>query len=185
MIPRIIGISGAKFSGKSKVASILCDKYDYNIKSFAEPLKLAAKEIFLLDEDQLYDPIKKETIDKRLGISPREIFQVLGTDIFRNNIYNFFPRIKLHNDNIWITNMNLYINKNIDKKIIIDDVRFDDEYNFIKSINGIVIKINRKNNLIIDNHESEIGCKYDFIIDNNSDLIHLEKCIEKFIQEYD
>jgi len=159
----IIGLIGKKNSGKDTFADQLCSIYDFEKYSFAKPLKKVCRELFLLDEKQVNDPILKEKIDIRWNKSPRQLLQLIGTDIVRKYI----------DENFWIKHFNFYIDKNEHKNIIVSDVRFINELNEIKNKNGILIKINRNeiNKNLNDNHISETELdnynEYDFIINNN------------------
>lgn len=166
----IIGLTGKAGSGKDTVASFL-DKKNTDVFAFADPLKHACKILFNFTEEQLYDPYMKEQIDIRWNKSPREIFQWLGTDVIRKHIKEDF----------FIINMKNKI-ENSDKNIIITDVRFDNEAEFIKSIGGIIVKINRPNSKTTDHcdHLTEKGINekfIDYIIINDGNLEFLKKNI--------
>jgi len=139
----LIGIIGFKGSGKSTISKILKDKYNFEIDSFAKPVKDIAQCIFNWDRDMLEgETIEsrewRETIDvdwsTRLDkyITPRKILELIGTE---------FGRYLIHG-NIWIESLlNRIKNK---KRVVISDVRFENEINSITSKGGIIIKIIRK-----------------------------------------
>jgi hypothetical protein len=130
----IIGFHGPAFSGKDTAASAIKKTYpDTEVFAFAGPLKEACKILFNFSDAQLYDPILKEQIDKRWGKSPRQILQWLGTDILRNMI----------NEDFFIMNMRQRIEDSEADNIVISDVRFDNEAEFIRSLEGKVVKIER------------------------------------------
>jgi len=171
----IIGLLGKKGSGKDTVGNYISKNYNGQCESFAKPLKDICKILFLFNDEQLYGNLKEE-LDNYWKITPRHAFQYIGTELIRNKIKELIPNI---GDNFWIKNMEKRLNDNdndIDndndnkKLIIITDVRFQNEVDFIKSKNGIVIKINR-DNIINDEHSSEKNIdyikNYDYIIDNN------------------
>ena len=79
----IVGLIGKKGHGKDTFADYLVQHYDFVKLSFAEPLKKVCKELFLLTDEQLYDPMEKEKVDERWGKSPRQLMQIIGTDILR------------------------------------------------------------------------------------------------------
>ncbi len=157
----IIGICGKKFHGKSTIAKYFVDRGFIEL-TFAESLKKICKEIFNLSDEQLYGNLKEE-IDIYWNMTPRQILQKVGTDLFR-----------VHFDNdIWV--------KSIDKKIqlykdthniVISDVRFLNEYNLIKSYDGIIINVVRDINTqdmhISENSLSDIV--FDYNIDNNGSI---------------
>jgi len=84
----IIGLIGIKRSGKDTFADYIVEKYGYEKYSFAGPLKDACKIMFCLNNEQI-DGNLKEVIDPRFGISPRHMFQFMGTEVMRE----LFPKI--------------------------------------------------------------------------------------------
>lgn len=77
--PILLGLVGKAGSGKSTAARHLVDKYGAMCFSFAGPLKVMAKELFELTDEQLYGTqAQKGTIDPRYGRSPRKLMQQLG-----------------------------------------------------------------------------------------------------------
>ena len=75
------------------------------------------------------------------------------------------------------------------KNIIISDVRFIDEYNFIKWLGGKTIKINRnveKNEF--SDHISETQLDqindFDFTIENNFSIGHLNKIVNILVENH-
>jgi dephospho-CoA kinase len=173
----IIGFTGAKGVGKSTAAKYLT-KYGFHRMSFASPLKEAVTKIFGWT-DECYNPEKKEVVTD-WGITPRTALQVIGTDIFRDQLTNYFPTIKLSESSIWIEKMAQQISSTNHTMIVIDDIRYQDEYDMIKRVGGIVIKLEPKPELWmerssgsmdekkIDTHQSELGIKkYDYLIPND------------------
>lgn len=171
----LIGILGYKFSGKDTVADYLVKKYNYTKVSFAQPLKDICKILFNFTDEQLYGN-KKEDLDNKWGISPRQAFQFIGTEVFRDKIHELLPNIK---DNFWLT-LCLDNYKNNKNKTVIADVRFQNEIDTIRSNSGIIIKIIRPSLISNDDHASEnignlIG---DIEIINDSSLEDLYKKID-------
>ena len=161
-----IGLLGKKGSGKDTLADYLVNTKEFVKYSFAKPVKDISKILFNLSEEQLYGNLK-ETIDDKIGISPRVIFQRLGTEFGQDLIYKLFPELKIKK-NTWLKLFDLFLEKNKDKNIVIADVRFVHEINYLKKLNFNIIKIYRKDSLI-DNHVSEKqnDLYYDFNIENN------------------
>lgn len=60
----LIGLMGPKNSGKTTGAKFLVEKHHFVEKSFADCLKKACKELFMLTVEQLYGT-QKETPDPR------------------------------------------------------------------------------------------------------------------------
>lgn len=82
----IIALSGKAGAGKDTVAQIISDniicKHHYTCAclQFADPLKKTCRELFSLSSEQLYGG-DKEVVDTRWGLSPRQLFQKLGSSI--------------------------------------------------------------------------------------------------------
>lgn len=171
-LPYIIGLTGQKMVGKDTVADYLCNLYNYQKKSFAEPLKQACQIIFGLTEQQLYHQEHKETLDMFWNYTPRQLMQILGTDLLRNNF----------DQNIWTKLMEKYIQNNLNNYLVIPDIRFQNEADLIKKYNGIIIKITRTNIENSDQHSSEQQTvDYDYLIKNDEDLIYLYQHINKIL----
>jgi len=131
---KIIGFHGIAGAGKDTAAFAIKElEPSTDIFAFAGPLKEACKILFNFTNDQLYDQIIKEEIDERWKKSPREILQWLGTDILRENIDQDF----------FVMNMKQRIESSKADYILISDVRFDNEAEFIRSLGGKIIKIER------------------------------------------
>lgn len=168
-MPKIIGFTGIAGSGKDTAANIIKDEYNVDIFALAEPLKTACKILFNFSNEQLYNTELKEEIDKRWNKTPRQILQWLGTDILRKEI----------NEDFFLINIKNRIDSSTKDYILITDIRFDNEAEYIKSLGGKIIKINRDMNLnngkttTHSNHITEKGISLeliDIIINNNDTL---------------
>ena len=155
----IIAICGAKRSGKDVLAKYLINKYKYEKLSFAEPLKKAVKELFNfndiqvgIDEDNGMGN-EKDIIDERWGITPRKALQFFGTEIMQYKMNELIPN----------TNRGFFADILVsriipNKKYVISDLRFLHEYEKIKELNIIIIKVIRPliiNQCMYDDHISE------------------------------
>ena len=177
----LIGVLGLKRSGKDTTADYIVKNYQFQKLTFAEPLKEACRILFNFDEEQLYGSTK-EDIDSRWGVSPRTVYQYIGTEIFRNNIQNIMPDIK---NNFWVKLTIDNYNKNKNKNTIISDVRFKNEIDAIRGEGGIIIKIIRPENTNKDEHESEkniMNLKGNYEIINDGTLEDLYRKIDIVLQ---
>uniref|UniRef100_A0A6C0C5R7 Deoxynucleotide monophosphate kinase n=1 Tax=viral metagenome TaxID=1070528 RepID=A0A6C0C5R7_9ZZZZ len=172
---KIIGLMGVKGSGKSTGSEYLISKYQYKEVAFADPLKKACQALFLFGDEQLFGTQEqKETGDPRwFNCSPRTAMQFVGTDLLRNNLDQIMPG--LGND-IFTYNFKLRYEGESklhpDHRIVISDVRFSNEAECIKSMGGIIIKIDRDLE-VNDSHPSETDQKeipYDYIIYNTGTI---------------
>lgn len=157
----LIGLIGPKESGKDTLADYLVSHYRFQKHAFADPIKQICRIMFLLDPEQLNDHTLKETIDKKWGLTPRQMMQKLGTDVIRN----------IWDNDFWLKHIDFRLDFNND--IVISDVRFPNEAQWIKDRGGILVRIDdgRINNSSKDDtHESETSnadIQEDFCVFNN------------------
>ncbi len=191
---KIIGFAYGMSTGKTTAAKYLEGKYqrpstvyqmpgqrDYYFKrdNFAKSLKEGiGKMVFGLTEEQLNDPILKETIDPYWDMTPRKIMQLAGTEAMRNTF---------HQD-IWVRTLEKRIKAaDVNAMFAIDDVRYVNEAEAIKSWGGIVVHINRdtkKQSTHISETEMQSYKDFDYTIDNNSTFTYLYGHLDKIVEEY-
>lgn len=151
-MPIIIGLTGIAHSGKDFAANIIDNNYTSVWKmAFADPIKEACKSLYNLDYDQLYDQDLKDKVDERWGLSPRQMFQFIG-DVMRAQDKDFFVKNMKQRIEEKLTYGNV-------KYIIVTDVRYDNEAEFLNLINGKIIKIVRHDSKTTQyyDHSSEKG----------------------------
>lgn len=177
----LIGLVGKKGSGKDTLKDYIT-KNNNNIISyaFADPLKEICRILFQLNDQQLYghQTVKEKKIDE-LNVSPRILFQRIGTNLFRKQLLNVLPEMKhlLKNDSIWIFAFKRWYEKNKNSDVIVSDVRFENEAQCIRDMGGVLIYIDRFSENT-DEHESEKNIekiKCDYVIKNKSTIIDLYK----------
>jgi hypothetical protein len=168
----LIVVLGKKGSGKDTFSDYIIEKHKFIKYSFADPLKKGLQHFFNLSDEQLYDPKLKEIIDPRWGVSPRQLFQVIGTDFFQYSLKQFLPKININTESDdtrthWVILFKQWYEKLLKEKenetknqkinVIIADGRFLHEIEEIRKMGGKIIKIVRPtldNNK--DNHKSEM-----------------------------
>ena len=139
----IIGICGLIGSGKGTVADQLVKK-DYKKISFADKLKDGVSTIFgwdrlLLEGDTRESREWREVPDafwsKELNkeVTPRLVLQLFGTDCMRMGF----------DDNIWVNLVKKEILDNPDQNYVIPDVRFPNEIDMVRELQGQVWQIRR------------------------------------------
>lgn len=109
----------------------------------------------------------------KLVASPREIMQRVGTNFFRNI-----------QDNFWLKQADKALGN--ENSLILTDVRFENEAEWILNKKGLIINIINDNLNNVDPHisESGIGKKYITLnLENNGTIEELKNGIE-FIVEY-
>ena len=148
--PMLIGISGKAGAGKDTLGKFLCEQYRCLHYYFAKPLKEGAKVMFNLSDEQIEN--KEQTIEP-WGMSPRKIYQRLGTEVGRGIDVN-----------VWVKNAEMFVRSVAGFTVVITDVRFDNEAFWIHNRGGVVINIVRDQDDIKENkHSSEGGLKPDDI----------------------
>ena len=141
----LIGISGKKQSGKSTIAQYLIEQGCVGILCFADKIKEIVRDLFFEPEEDYIDldsEAGKQTV-LRCGWTPRELLQIVGTDLFRS----------LYRD-VWINAFKnqMYLVEHY-PVVVVPDVRFENEVEFIHSMGGKVIRLTRQP--FPDQHESE------------------------------
>lgn len=165
---KLIGIHGKKRSGKDTLCAYLQGYIPHSHRAaFADELKLEVSVACGVSIDYIEE--HKDNF--------RLILQGWGTD-FRRELFG---------TNYWINRMEeklSTINKLFDV-CIVPDVRFENEYSFIKSQGGIMIKIIR-NIPSLDNHPSErsFDAKFDLVVDNNGELSNLKQIAEQIVLQH-
>lgn len=176
----LIGVAGPKGSGKDTFAERFKLYVPCVSRAFAEPLKQVCKKLFLLSNRQLYDTEAKETVDARWGLSPRQMFQQVGTDYVRRQI----------DPNFWLKHFELwYAQQPPGTNVIVPDVRFQNEVDLIHRLGGKVVYIYRpfcQNSG--DLHESEVSATelegIDYTVDNCGSLSQFYQAIDFFIENF-
>jgi hypothetical protein len=198
----IIGLVGFIGSGKGTVGDILEQK-GFIKDSFAKPLKDACAVMFgwsreLLEGDTEMSRKWREEPDsywsEKFGreFTPREALQKMGTEAGRD---------VFHKD-IWVISL---LNRAKGKDVVVTDVRFQNEIQYIQDNGGIVIRVkrgedpdwfpllekiqldgNRTKFMQFENiHKSEwdwVGCEFDYTIGNNGTIQDLGKDVERVLQ---
>lgn len=134
----LLGTLGKKGHGKDTVSNYLVKNHNFIKLAYAEPIKLFCELIFSFTNEQLYGN-QKESIDTFWNITPREMYQFIGTEIFRIDIQTILPHI---GNNFWIELMNKrcrsIFEENPNSRIIISDVRFQNENDLVHDLKGHV-----------------------------------------------
>jgi len=197
----IIGICGLIGSGKGTVADILVEQ-GYKKVSFADKLKDGVATIFGWDRDMLEGDTdqsrswrEKEddfwTKETGRTITPRIVLQEFGTECMRDGFYN----------GVWVSLLKKHMIDN-PGNYVVPDVRFRNEQNMIRDLNGEIWQIKRgedpewfekaifdnanpdTSNLMIDVniHESEykwidVNTKFNCILQNNGTVDDLKDLV--------
>ncbi|MCK9369331.1 hypothetical protein M0R04_05280 [Candidatus Dojkabacteria bacterium] len=200
----IVGLVGFIGSGKGTVGEMLVAEGFYT-DSFAKPLKDCVAIIFNWDRELLEGNTResREWRDKPdpywskvygSDFTPRKALQLFGTEACREG---------LHRD-IWCESLGTRVNGI--ENVVITDVRFKNEVDYIKKIGGKVVRIQRGpdpvwvdtlSDLIFSDarenfmnkfniHKSEwdwVGCDFDVFIRNDWSLDILRHAVDAAILE--
>lgn len=130
---RIVGFSGKRGAGKSKAALYLARKYGYHTISFGNGLREMAKDFFPFTPTD-FSETNKEKPYKEYDWTPRDFMIALGK----------FARF--HDQDFWVKKSCLDKTTGL---IAIDDVRFPNEVEYIKSLGGKIVRLERYEKLNI------------------------------------
>lgn len=187
----IIALTGKKRCGKDTIANYMCEKYGFVNYGFADPIKEISKIMFDFSEEQL-DGYLKEVEDRFWGIAPRDFFQKFGTDIAQFEFPKYFPGLVRQKDSraIWVRVFEFWyakrLKENPELKVVISDLRFIHEYEYLKKMDAYFIRVkSNRNTGEFDNHISETELdskKIDNEIENNGSLEELYLKIDELIK---
>ena len=181
-IPKIIAVCGMKQSGKDTVVNYIIDqsKYKYNHRKIAWPLKKMISDLFGFSLDDMEN--KKEVPSSIYNESPRKLMDFFGTHIFQHELQKIIPDI---GRSFWIKKL---LCENVNKNIIISDLRFLHEEAELKKHNSLIIKVFR-NDTTDDGLDSELehcNIKPDVEIYNNTNDIQsaFKNTLELFYHKF-
>lgn len=155
----IIGLVGRAGAGKDTVASILSESHGHIRIAFADALRIEIANSFKIDSRLMDDRYEKEKINERITIArcdDREFIkrmQDLGHDIHQprspRQILRWWGteyRRQVCSDKYWHERLQDTIDSLMrtgTRKIVITDVRFINEAEFVKSLFGQIWRVTR------------------------------------------
>jgi hypothetical protein len=170
----IIGLAGYKGSGKDFVADILVEEYGYTKVAFADPIKKFVMDTYSLKGYGEYDAFKRTN------------FWVLGKHVHGRDIVREIGMMMRGYD---MDQFTTYVHeqwlKEPNGKIVVSDLRFDNEYRLIRDLKGKTIRI-ESDLTKSDGHESEQVHQTDFTLTNNwgttNQAIQLYKDVQNIME---
>lgn len=140
MSPLLIGLTGRMSSGKSTVADHLCREHGFHDFTFAEPLKAGLCAILGITLEEL-ELRKRSSLPIFPGYDTgiRGLLQTLGTEWGRSCVHQRF----------WLDLADQRLTRLANESqegpagVVISDVRFENEANFVRERGGVVIHIKR------------------------------------------
>lgn len=199
---KIIALCGRKESGKTELSKI-CEKHGYKRIYFAQPLKelcstVFGKPIIELDTlkstrlDIILDDVDITLLSDLSGLpidyclekvydhvftDARDIFQFIGTDLIR--AYDKDWHVKKTKE---------LIDRCTSDLIVIDDVRFPNELDFLKSLGADIWFVARPKIDNVSNHISETSIRWQdvgHVIENDKPLDVLLSDWNTFVEYHD
>ena len=173
-------LMGKAGSGKDSVAEYLTKKKGFQRMAFADPLRDIIQLSFVLDHDSVWDRVKREQpLIFALQWTVRKLLQFIGTELFRNQIF----------EPIWVRNLRQRLEPGTN--YVITDARFPNEIKGMKEHFGenvLFVEVRRPGyegkDVGIPNHESEKHVLIsDIIIENDGTLNELFEKTEMTIRE--
>lgn len=157
MKPRIVAFSGAQGAGKNTAANLLRDEYGYKVRAFADPIYEILYEmdpvlftgkscVFCDEHSSLSELLEKNTIDeiKRRHPEVRSLLQKIGCEWGR----------AIHGPDCWVEYL-MRLRPRLELTTI-SDLRFSNEWLFVRHRGGILIHINNPKAVVVNpEHESE------------------------------
>jgi len=185
-LPRLIGICGKKRHGKDSVATWLHSYRDFTVMALADELKVMALDI---------DPHVAVTADEHSGdwgsaIKLSALVQEIGMDRAKTEVADvrrFLQRLgteglRARDPGFWTRTLGARIDAAADVPVVVPDVRYDNEAEWILNRGGVVYRVVRAGyDNGGDSHASEAGVSDDLVestIDNSGRLVDLHQRLD-------
>lgn len=141
---KLIGLAGFSGAGKNYTANLICHlRAEFQQVAFADPLKAAMSSIFGFSAEQLHS-LERSQVDRYWDATPRELMQLVGTDLFRNQ----------YRQDVWIKAVARRVQQY--DHVVITDVRFRNELDWIRQTGGRVFFYFFFNSILSDSTASAI-----------------------------
>lgn len=196
---RIIGLSSKLGAGKDTVAELIarqtckdCEKHAFadTLREMVQIITQYKMGLVYQSNDNPFTNIvynytqaDKNVFLPEWGMTLGEILQKIGTECLRNNF----------DQDVWVKSLISKI-QHTDNHVIISDVRFKNEADSLKQLDGLIFRIEgdpvgiRANSTRDLNHPSEIDMddyeNYDEIIYNNGTISDLRNKLQELINKY-
>jgi hypothetical protein len=139
-VPKLIAFTGKAGAGKNTAAAYIASSLRFAEESLAEPMKLGLQTMFGLTDEQVFgSKDEKEAVipklSKKKKITGRLLMQTLATE---------WARVVI-DDDVWLYHIQEKYDRMINipgwQGMVINDLRFDNEAEWVKSKGGIIIEI--------------------------------------------
>ena len=173
---KLIGLySSAPQSGKSEVARFLVERYGYTVVPFAQTLKEALIPVLVAlgyTDGQAKHLVTKAKATELpdIKLSVRQLLQTLGTEWGRQCVH----------PNLWLMCWQKRISQY--DLVVVDDVRFENEAELVRSLGGELWKVERPGTTQVHGHISEGSLDtyegFSTILNNRGSLEELRLTVE-------
>lgn len=140
--PILIGLTGSAGSGKTTVADYLTIDHAFEHFAFADVLKEMLEVLFNalgVDYAALYEPqLKNQPIPALFGLTPRQLMQSLG-DWGRSQHPELWVQALARSAGLH----DLPNSTPVHDRIVVSDVRFENEAAWLKSLQGALVRVER------------------------------------------
>ena len=174
----IFGLVGYPQSGKDTIAKHLVKRHGFVQYAFADPIRAMLQVGLGIKINDFTD--KNEPVPS-YNKSRRVMMQTLGTEWGRDIIH---PDIWVIAARGWLTGQRSVPHEDMVPDIVFSDVRFANEFNFVKSEGGIIIRVRRLNEQTYD-HESEAwkptAEQIDYELHNNQSIRSLTQEVDAIV----
>lgn len=179
----IIGLTGKKQHGKDTTGAILVEDHGYTRVAYADALKESAAAIFGINPEwwNEYKNDPEATVELRVRggavvvLTIRQFLQRYGTEAHRE--------IEGFGDGIWVEIARARVEERL-PKVVVTDVRFNNEAALIREMGGIVVEVYRPE--IADDgdaHKSEDMPEADMMLWNGEGIEELRGRIAQQVAE--
>lgn len=175
--PLLIGLAGRAQVGKDTVGARLCDTHGLRRLAFADPIKDMVAAMLGMERHVL-DAYPKEMELPYLGVSPRALYQTLGTEWGRETIGR----------DVWLKLAGRqWLLACCDSSfvgMVITDVRMSNEAAWVRAAGGVVVHIERTAATPVRAHISEMPLPVlngDYRLTNNGTVDELYRRLDDLI----
>jgi dephospho-CoA kinase len=123
MATTVVALCGRMRSGKDTCGDALCSLLGFQRRRFAAPLKASCMTAFAFTPEQV-EGNSKDDPDPRYGVTPRDLMQWLGTEVFQYQLQHVIPGV---GRSFWAERLVREIQREAPQRVVVTDLRFAHE----------------------------------------------------------